>query len=95
MGGSVNTQTYLGGGIYPSEVVVCGAVWTKRSLVVTIDEGKPSPLPSSAAGQVAQLKPSVPTLCTGKVCGLLLYYIILLSVANALELSVACPKVPF
>ena len=63
--------------------------------IVTLDEGKPSPLPSSAAGQLAQLKPSVPTPCAGKAFGLHLYYIILFSAANTLELSVAGSKVPF
>lgn len=67
----------------------------KYSLIVTADDGKPSSPTSSAAGQVAQLKPSVPTQCTGKVLSLLLYYIILLSVTSILELFVPCSKVSF
>lgn len=62
----------------------------KYSLVVTADEGKPSSLISSAAGQVAQLKPSAPMQCTQNVLSLLLYYVIFLSVTSILEVSVPC-----
>lgn len=67
----------------------------KCSLIFATDEGKTLPPPSSAVGQVPQLKPSVPIGCTGKVFSLLLYYIILFSVANTLRLTRACSEVLF
>lgn len=67
----------------------------KSSLIFATDEGKPLPPPSSAAGRAPQLKPAVPTRCTGKVFSLLLYYIILFSVANTLRLTRACSEVLF